>query len=200
MSFVPRSALPWCVSAGSLVLVLCSLASSRPVPGEERTTRSAAFVGARVRCADAKSLFAPGLRPATVPFASTDFERGGFTLTNGALEIPADGVYFVEAGVSVRFPGPHGQVLESVRMKIRAAASVVAAATGPRVADSSERTTCVSASTICPLRKGDKVLVELSAEAIGDDAGNCPAVAGENANEVCHLSIARLDAGAADGR
>ena len=199
MNSGPRSAVPWCVAAGSLVLVLCSLAPSRPAPGEERTTRSAAFVGVRVRCADATNLFSPELRPAIVPFSSTDFDRGGFALTDGALEIPADGVYFVEAGVSVRFPPPHGQVLPGISMKIRAAAGVVAAATGLRVADSEERTTCVSASTICPLRKGDKVLVELSAEAIGDVA-NRPVIAGENANEVCHLSIARLDAGAADGR
>jgi hypothetical protein len=77
----------------------------------------------------------------------------GFTLAGGRVKVPEDGMYVVEAGVSSRFRGAMGQPPPSLRMTIRSAAGVVAAATGPQVSEEG-RTACLSASAICGLMLG----------------------------------------------
>jgi hypothetical protein len=136
-------------------------------------------------------VFTQGLRPSVVPFSSTVFDFGGFTLAGGRVKVPEDGMYVVEAGVSSRFRSAIGQPAPSIRMTVRSATGVVAAATGPRVNEEG-RTTCLSASAICGLKKGDEVFVELSTDALPDDGKDYPVVTGENAEDVCHLSIAML--------
>lgn len=79
-------------------------------------------------------------------------------------------------------------------MSIRSASGVIAGTTGQQVREEG-RTTCLSTSTMCELKMGDEVSVELSAEALHDEGKDYPVITGENGEDVCHLSIALLGQG-----
>jgi hypothetical protein len=186
------------IAGGGLLLALCGFA---PLWNAQQGNHGdgSSIVGVRVRCASTTEVFTQGLRPSVVPFSSTVFDVGGFTLAGGRVKVPEDGMYVVEAGVSSRFRGAMGQPPPSLRMTIRSAAGVVAAATSPQVNEEG-RTVCLSASAICGLKKGDEVFVELSSDALADQGKDYPVVTGENGEDVCHLSIAMLGRVASGGK
>jgi hypothetical protein len=191
MRLARRFSISWWIAGGGLLLALCGLAPRWNAQEGNHESGSSSFVGVRVRCEGSTEVFTQGLRPSVVPFSSTVFDFGGFTLAGGRVKVPEDGVYVVEAGVSSRFRSAWGQPPPGIRMAIRSATGVVAAATGPRVSEEG-RTTCLSASAICGLKKGDEVFVELSTDALPDGGKDHPVVMGEGGEDVCHLSIAML--------
>ena len=191
MRLARRFPISWWVAGGGLLLALCGFAPRWSAQERNHENESSSCAGIRVRCVGQTEVFTQGLRPSVVPFASTVFDFGGFTLAGGRVKVPEDGMYVVEAGVSSRFRGTIGLPPPGMRMAIRAASGVVAAANGPRVSEEG-RTTCLSASAIYSLKKGDEVFVELSTDALHDEGKDYPVVTGEGGEDGGHLSIAML--------
>jgi hypothetical protein len=186
-----RISSSWWIAGGGLLLALCGFAPRWSAQERNHADGSSSFVGIRVRCVETTEVFTQSLRPSVVPFASTVFDFGGFTLAGGRVKVPEDGMYVVEAGVSSRFRSAIGQPPAGIRMTVRSATGVVAAATGPRV-NEEERSTSLSASAICGLKRGDEVFVELSTDALADGGKDYPVLTGESGDDVCHLSIAMV--------
>jgi hypothetical protein len=178
------------VAAGGLLLLLCGFVRHPSDPRTAPLVRHDEFLGARVQCSEKQEIFAHGRR-AVVPFATTVFDHGGFDLEEGRLTIPADGVYLVEANVSIRSQSPKLAIGPSVRMVIRSVRSVIAAASTTQL-DDDKRTTCLSAATTAEFKKGDLLFVELATEAMDDPEKKYPILAPELGPDVCHLSVALL--------
>ena len=187
MNHVARRDVLGIIALAAVAVVPCANFQGEESGRASQATGATAFVGARLRCDEEKPVFLEK-QDVVVDFDAVEYEFGDFSPRDGVLTLPFDGVYLVEAGVSLLNQSPKLVTGMDIRMVITCGGKPIAADSTTQL-DQAPRSTCLSAGTTKLLEKGQEIRVRLLSRMKPDETTTWPTLAAERGVDTCHVSV-----------